>query len=90
MPRNLNLEEGETDSKRKRKETISWMEKQISKTVQLEHLFPGMGGRNGRGKGRRRGKGKTGNHMLWKYKKQALRFPEHMGIELNTREKILP
>lgn len=48
-----------------------------------EHLFPVMGRRKGRG--RRRGKGKTGNHILWKYnKKQALRFPENMGIELNT------
>lgn len=46
----------------------------------------GRGRRRGRARGRRRGKGKTGNHhILWKYnKKQALRFPENMGIELNT------
>jgi len=31
------------------------------------------------------------NSMLWKYNvKQAWKFPENMGIELNTREEFLP
>lgn len=95
MFRNTDLKEVETDCKRERKETLSGMAKQVCKTVQLEQLFPEMEGRKGRrsrrGKGRGKGKGKSGDHMLWKFNmKQALRFPENMGIELNTREEFSP
>lgn len=55
----------------------------------MENTFPGVGGRKKNGS--RGEKGKTGNHMLWKYNiKQALKFPENMGIKFNTGKEFLP
>lgn len=88
MFRSLNSKEGVTDNMRERRNHIL-DRKQICRTVQLEHVFPGAGGKKENGS--RGGKGKTGNHLLWKYNiKQALKFPENVGIKLNTGKEFLP